>query len=337
MFAYKFLNNSKLTIMKKIISVIIFLIFMSMVSVQTCFSQVNGSISFNEVELDAEEEGESGIRIHLKISINNSQNMTSGFFINFFSKDKYSNTYNDFLASKIKDSKYSIDGVVAVKRKLTPRYQSSTWKDYKVFIPDSAIPHSKSNCDLAFAAILVDPEGEPIDHTNLYKFSYTYEDDNDDITPNNTTNHPHNHTAESSSNGFSCPLCNGLGFQMVPSFGGIYVRQMCGFCGGTGWININTYVTPSVPSTPPASSGSSSSGTNMQNVYQSSYNKTENLVRDTYNMYQREKSSSSPSYSTLSRIANDYRHYQESLRNTRNEAAKEGITISQSSWEYKSL
>ena len=115
------------------------------------------------VDYDVTENGQKGMRIHVKFSVLNMKDQDVRLSIYFEMKngDKLL-TNNSAYRSK--------SGQVAIYRTLKVTYDESNYSDVQLFMPYSELNLGKGNHDLKLDADLVKPNGDMIKHLTFHEF-----------------------------------------------------------------------------------------------------------------------------------------------------------------------
>ena len=115
------------------------------------------------VDYDVTENGQKGMRIHVKFSVLNMKDQDVRLAIYFEMKngDKLL-TNNSAYRSK--------SGQVAIYRTLKVTYDESNYSDVQLFMPYSELNLGKGNHDLKLDADLVKPNGDMIKHLTFHEF-----------------------------------------------------------------------------------------------------------------------------------------------------------------------
>jgi len=123
-------------------------------------------------EDDVVENGETGVRIHVKFSVYQSKNVLSELVVRFFNGD-------DALMDS--DGKFkNASGEVAVKRDLKPGWDSTDYNDLKLFIPYSQFDLDDGTYTLNMDIDVNYKNGELMTHLTFEEYPYTQgESDND--------------------------------------------------------------------------------------------------------------------------------------------------------------
>lgn len=126
--------------------------------------------SFDSIWVDygVKEEGELGMKIHLRFSAYNMKEMDAYVAIYF--------EYNDDLAGFLKDKNkkfQSSEGDVAVYKSIKPAYDPAVYKDLQLFMPYSELDLEPGIYDLTMDAKLIYKQGGIIDRLTHYDFEYS--------------------------------------------------------------------------------------------------------------------------------------------------------------------
>lgn len=128
----------------------------------------NAIITFDKmwIDYDVTEGGKRGMRVHVKMNIQNMVGIESYLAV-YFEKQNGDKLYSD------NDTYRSKGGQTALYRSLNPPYQSSDWNDIAMFIPYDEFNLTKGTYDLRIHSDLIYPNGDLIKHLNYYNFRYT--------------------------------------------------------------------------------------------------------------------------------------------------------------------
>ena len=117
------------------------------------------------VDYDITENGEKGMRIHVKFTMANMKDVDSYLAIYFSKKngDKLTNT-NSSYSSK--------SGQLAVYKSLKPGYDDAVYNDTQIFMPYDQFNLETGRSDLTMDLDLIYPNGDLIKHLKYYDFWY---------------------------------------------------------------------------------------------------------------------------------------------------------------------
>lgn len=117
------------------------------------------------VDYGVTEDGQNGMRIHVKFTAHNMLRMPAYVAVYF----QYAN------GNPIKDRNgafNSTSGDVAVYREITPGYNPAEYEDYTIFMPYSELDLGEGNWDLQMDAKLIYKAGGLISQLKVHKFNY---------------------------------------------------------------------------------------------------------------------------------------------------------------------
>ena len=129
-------------------------------------STTDAKATFDKVWVDynVTEDGERGMRIHVKFEVSNMEGVDSYLMIYFQESDGTELTTSSSL--------YGKDGKVAVKKALKPGFQVTVYKDLDVFMPYSALNLTKGKYNLKMDVDLADDDLNLIQHLGYHEFQY---------------------------------------------------------------------------------------------------------------------------------------------------------------------
>jgi hypothetical protein len=116
------------------------------------------------VDYNVTEDGERGMRIHVKFEVSNMEGVDSYLMIYFQEEDGTELTTTNSL--------YSKDGKVVAKRALKPGFDVTVYKDLDLFIPYSALNLTKGKYNLKMDVDLADDDQTLIQHLGYHEFQY---------------------------------------------------------------------------------------------------------------------------------------------------------------------
>ena len=134
---------------------------------ETPQSNIDANAKFQKVWVDynVKENGENGMRIHVKFEVTGMEGVDSYLMIYFQKEDGSDLTTSSPLYS-------SKDGRVAAKRALKPGYDVTVYKDLDVFIPYSELNLSKGKYNLKMDIDVADEDEALIKHLGYHEFQY---------------------------------------------------------------------------------------------------------------------------------------------------------------------
>jgi hypothetical protein len=130
-------------------------------------SLTNAKAKFDKtwVDYNVTEEGEKGMRIHVKFEVSGMEGVDSYVMV-YFQK-------SDGTDLKTGSSLYgSRDGRVAAKRALKPGYDVTVYKDLDIFMPYSELNLSSGKYNLKMDIDLTDDDEGLIQHLDFHEFQY---------------------------------------------------------------------------------------------------------------------------------------------------------------------
>jgi hypothetical protein len=133
----------------------------------TMTSSVNAKVKFDKVWVDYNEteDGERGMRIHVKFEVTGMEGVDSYLMVYFQKSDGTELTTGS--------SAYgSIDGRVVAKKALKPGYDVTVYKDLEVFMPYSELNLTKGKYNLKMDIDLADDDEVLIKHLGYHEFEY---------------------------------------------------------------------------------------------------------------------------------------------------------------------
>ncbi|HVE58218.1 MAG TPA: zinc ribbon domain-containing protein [Pyrinomonadaceae bacterium] len=130
-------------------------------------SSVDGKAKFDKIWVDynVTEDGEKGMRIHLKFEVTGMEGVDSYVMV-YFQKEDGTNLTT---GSSVYGSK---DGRVVAKRALKPGYDVTVYKDLDVFMPYTELNLTSGKYDLKMDADLTDDDEGLIQHLGYHEFQY---------------------------------------------------------------------------------------------------------------------------------------------------------------------
>lgn len=134
---------------------------------KTTTSSVTAKTKFDRVWVDynVTEEGEKGMRIHVKFEVSGMEGVDS-YVMAYFQKEDGTNLTT---GSSLYGSK---DGRVAAKRALKPGYDTTVYKDLDMFIPYSELNLPKGKYNLKIDIDLADDDENLIQHLTFHNFQF---------------------------------------------------------------------------------------------------------------------------------------------------------------------
>jgi len=130
-------------------------------------SSVTGKAKFDKIWVDynVTEEGEKGMKIHVKFEVTGMEGVDSYLMV-YFQKD-------DGTELKTGSSVYgSKDGRVVAKKALKPGYDVTVYKDLEVFMPYNELNLDSGKYNLKMDADLTDDDEVLIQHLGYHDFQY---------------------------------------------------------------------------------------------------------------------------------------------------------------------
>jgi len=127
----------------------------------------NVKVKFNKtwVDYNVTEDGEKGMRIHVKFDVTNMQGVDS-YVLVYFQKD-------DGTSLTTGSSVYgSNDGRVVAKKALKPGFATTVYNDLDVFMPYNELNLSSGKYDLKMDIDLADDDENLIQHMDYHEFQY---------------------------------------------------------------------------------------------------------------------------------------------------------------------
>ncbi len=134
---------------------------------ETVKSTVSGKAKFDKIWVDYNitEDGEKGMRIHVKFEVTGMEGVDSYLLVYFQKKDGTDlKTGSSIFGSK--------DGRVVAKKALKPGYDVTVYKDLEVFMPYSELNLTSGKYDLKMDADLADDDEDLIQHLGFHEFQY---------------------------------------------------------------------------------------------------------------------------------------------------------------------
>ncbi len=133
----------------------------------TLTSSVNAKTKFDKVWVDynVTEDGERGMRIHVKFEVSGMEGVDSYLMVYFQKSDGTSLTTGSSVYG-------SMDGKVAAKKALKPGYDVTVYKDLEVFMPYSELNLTKGKYNLKMDIDLADDDEKLIQHLGYHEFEY---------------------------------------------------------------------------------------------------------------------------------------------------------------------
>lgn len=116
------------------------------------------------VDYNVTEDGERGMRIHVKFEVSNMEGVDSYLMVYFEESDGTKLTTSSSL--------YGKDGNVAAKRALKPGFDVTVYKDLDIFMPYSALNLTKGKYNLKMDIDLADDDQNLIQHLGYHEFEY---------------------------------------------------------------------------------------------------------------------------------------------------------------------
>jgi len=131
-------------------------------------SSTGASARFDDlwVDYNVKENGQLGMRIHVKFTVNNLKGVDSYLAIYFETRD----------GVRLKDKSqrlYSQDGAVAVYRSLKPGYDVTEYDDLTVFMPYDELDLGRGKYELRMDADVIYKEGGLVQHLTYHDFDYS--------------------------------------------------------------------------------------------------------------------------------------------------------------------
>lgn len=173
---------------------------------------LSGSIAIKNIEYDCLVDNEKGMKIHSQINVSGWKDKPVNYSVFFY---KGSNGAGGKLYSS---GKYvATDGQVCTSGYSNATYDDCEWKDWWLFIPYSALPHSAGKNDYSLYAEFRktgDYNWEVFAKTSYLNFSVTFNNDNNDLysnnqSSNNSTNSRPDHKSNSNNNKYWFNSCLG--------------------------------------------------------------------------------------------------------------------------------
>lgn len=129
-------------------------------------SSADAKAKFDKVWVDynVTEDGERGMRIHVKFEVSNMEGVDSYLMVYFEESDGTKLTTSSSL--------YGKDGNVVAKRALKPGFDVTVYKDLDIFMPYSALNLSKGKYNLKMDVDLADDDQNLIQHLGYHEFEY---------------------------------------------------------------------------------------------------------------------------------------------------------------------
>jgi hypothetical protein len=130
-------------------------------------SSTTGKAKFDKtwVDYNVTEDGEKGMRIHLKFEVTGMEGVDSYVMVYFQKSDGTDlRTGSSLYGSK--------DGRVAAKRALKPGYDVTVYKDLDVFMPYSELSLDSGKYNLKMDIDLTDDDENLIQHLDFHEFQY---------------------------------------------------------------------------------------------------------------------------------------------------------------------
>ena len=129
-------------------------------------SSSDAKATFDKVWVDynVTEDGERGMRIHVKFNVSNMQGV-NGYVLIYFEE-------TDGTKLTTSSSVYGKDGNVAVKKLITPGFDETVYKDLDIFMPYSALNLTKGKYELKMDVDLADEDENMIQHMGYHEFQY---------------------------------------------------------------------------------------------------------------------------------------------------------------------
>jgi hypothetical protein len=115
------------------------------------------------VDYDVTENGEKGMRIHVKYSVQNMKGI-DGYLAVYFEKKNGDKLLSDVSGYRSKN------GQLAVYASISPAYADAVYNDMKVFMPYKNIQIDKGKTDLKLDVDIILKNGEMVDHLTEYEF-----------------------------------------------------------------------------------------------------------------------------------------------------------------------
>jgi hypothetical protein len=130
-------------------------------------STVTAKVKFDRmwVDYNVTEDGEKGMRIHLKFEVSGMQDVDSYAMVYFQKEDGSKITTSSSLYS-------SKDGYVAAKKALKPGFDVTVYKDLELFIPYTELNLPKGKYNLKMDADLTDDDENLIEHLSYHDFQF---------------------------------------------------------------------------------------------------------------------------------------------------------------------
>lgn len=130
-------------------------------------SSVTGKAKFQKIWVDynVTEEGEKGMRVHVKFEVSGMEGVDS-YLLVYFQKEDGSNLTT---GSSVYGSK---DGRVVAKKALKPGFDVTVYKDLEVFMPYNELNLDSGKYNLKMDADLTDDDENLIQHLGYHEFEY---------------------------------------------------------------------------------------------------------------------------------------------------------------------
>lgn len=264
--------------MKKLVAIVLFLLGAAAAGQA---QSVTGEIERVWVDHDTYNNGEKGMMIHVKFSVNNMRGRQGSCNAWFYFKDgtRLKNT----------NSRYgTTSGYVSVYDSYTPGYDYAAYNDYRLFMPYSELHLANGEHDMKFYVGVFDCNNNQFAESDWYYFS---------LTTGITAQSPSRHAAptpvqpSSSKNGAktidnkdgsktiimtadctfcacsgsqNCMMCNGSGQKAIYGYPIYYIKcpgcdgggkVTCTFCFGAGYKTTSSTYFPDAPPAQPLGGG----------------------------------------------------------------------------------
>jgi hypothetical protein len=118
------------------------------------------------IDYDTTDNGQRGMRVHAKFTVNNMKGVDSYLAIYFETRD----------GTRLKDKNqrfYSTDGEVALYRGLKPGFDTTAYADLDIFMPYDELDLDEGKYELRMDADVIYGAGGLIQHLAFYNFDYT--------------------------------------------------------------------------------------------------------------------------------------------------------------------
>ena len=115
------------------------------------------------VDYNVTEDGENGMRIHVKFQVTNMKDVDSKVMVYFQEEDGTNLTGSGL---------YSSDGKVAAKKELKPGFDVTEYKDLEIFMPYNELNLTKGKYNLKMDIDLADDDENLIQHLTFHEFQY---------------------------------------------------------------------------------------------------------------------------------------------------------------------